>query len=124
MSAAVDGGANVYWSFAGAGPPGWVPIGGTSEATPEFSGIVAIADQAAGHSLGLINPRLYALGDGFGSGIVDITRGNNTVTFTNSNNVTYTVQGYNAVRGYDLASGLGTADGARLVAELAGFGTR
>jgi subtilase family serine protease len=124
MSAADDGGANVYWSFAGAGPPGWVPIGGTSEATPEFSGIVAIADQAAGHSLGLINPRLYALGDGFGSGIVDITRGNNTVTFTNSNNVTYTVQGYNAVRGYDLASGLGTADGARLVAELAGFGTR
>jgi len=119
MSAAVDGGANVYWSFAGAGTPGWSPVGGTSEATPEFSGIVAIADQAAGHPLGLLNPALYSLGDGPGSGIVDITRGNNTVTFTNSNNVTYTVHGYNAVPGYDLASGLGTADGVRLVTELA-----
>ncbi len=28
MSAAVDGGANVYWSFAGAGPPGWTPSAG------------------------------------------------------------------------------------------------
>jgi hypothetical protein len=33
---------------------------------------------------------------------------------------THTVQGFNAVRGYDLASGLGTADGTALVSELAG----
>jgi len=121
LSAAVNGAANVYWSFQGAGTPGWAPIGGTSEATPEFSGIVAIADQAAGHPLGLLNPTLYSLGDQWQSGIVDITRGNNTVTFTNSNGVTYTVQGYDATRGYDLASGLGTVDGARLVGELARF---
>jgi hypothetical protein len=37
-------------------------------------------------------------------------------------NQTFSVQGFNAVRGYDLASGLGTADGARLVGQLAGFG--
>ena len=66
---------------------------------PLFSGIAAIADQAAAHRLGLLNPDLYALGDGPRSGIVDITRGNNTVTFTNSNGRTYTVQGYNAVHG-------------------------
>jgi hypothetical protein len=53
------------------------------------------------------------------TGIADITSGNNTVTFTNSNNVTYTVNGFDAVPGYDMASGLGTADGPRLVAELA-----
>jgi subtilase family serine protease len=124
MSAAVDGGANVFWSFPGAGAPGWNIIGGTSEASPLFSGVVAIADQAAGHDLGLINPALYGRGNGFGSGVVDITQGNNTVTFENPSTDpfpgTHTVQGFNAVRGYDLASGLGTADGAALVSELAG----
>ncbi len=124
MSAAVDGGANVYLGFTaedGSGViPGWYVIGGTSEATPLFSGIVAIADQAGHHLLGSINPTLYAFGDrGPLTGIIDITSGNNTVTFTNSNNTTYTVPGFNAVPGYDMASGLGTPDGPRLVAELA-----
>ncbi|MBV8986986.1 MAG: S53 family peptidase [Solirubrobacterales bacterium] len=130
MSAAANGGASVYMSFAGLTPagPGWYTIGGTSEASPLFSAIVAIGDQAAGHRLGLLNPGLYALGDGPGSGIVDITRGNNTVTFTQTDtaapdyNKTYTVRGYRAVRGYDLASGLGTANGARLVSDLAASG--
>jgi subtilase family serine protease len=124
MSAAVDGGANVYWSFAGAGAPGWNIIGGTSEASPLFSGIVAIADQAARHDLGLLNPALYGRGGGFGSGVVDVTHGNTTVTFENPAGDpypgTHTVQGFDAVRGYDLATGLGTADGTALVAELAG----
>jgi subtilase family serine protease len=125
LSAAVNGGVNVYWSYdsdaAGIGP-GWNIIGGTSEATPLFSGVVAIADQAAHRDLGLLNPRLYALGDGWGSGITDITQGTNTVTFVQpSSGKTITVPGYNATRGYDLASGLGTPDGAQLVAQLAGF---
>ena len=85
---------------------------------------MAIADQAAGHDLGLLNPALYGRGDGSGSGVVDITHGNNTVTFENPSTDpfpgTHTVQGFNAVRGYDLASGLGTADGTALVSELAG----
>jgi hypothetical protein len=34
---------------------------------------------------------------------------------------TFSVQGFNAVAGYDLSSGLGTIDGARFVSELAGF---
>jgi subtilase family serine protease len=118
LSAAVNGGALVYWSFQGAGPPAFYIVGGTSEATPQFAGIVAIADQAAGHDLGLLNPALYAIGSG-GPGIPDITIGNNTVTFT-QNGRTTTVRGYNAVPGYDMASGLGTVDAAKLVAELAG----
>jgi subtilase family serine protease len=115
LSAAVDGGALVYLSFL---PPGFYIIGGTSEASPQFAGIVAIADQAAGHDLGLLNPKLYAIGSG-GAGIPDITIGNNTVTFT-QNGHTYTVRGYDAVGGYDMASGLGTVDAAKLVAALAG----
>jgi hypothetical protein len=79
---------------------------------------VAIADQAAHRDLGLLNPSLYALGSG-SAGIPDITIGNNTVTFT-QNGRTFTVRGYNAGAGYDMASGLGTVDAAKLVAELAG----
>jgi subtilase family serine protease len=126
MSAAVDGGADVYLGFTN-GPqeltPGWYVIGGTSEASPLFSGVVAIADQAAGHRLGLLNPSLYSLGDRPRSGIVDITSGNNTVSFSQGTPPeTFAVDGFEAAPGYDLASGLGTANGARLVGQLAGFG--
>ena len=116
LSAAVNGGALVYTSFKG-DPTGFTVFGGTSESSPLFSGIVAIADQAAGHRLGQLNPKLYALGSG-SAGIPDITSGNNTVSFT-QNGYSYTVTGYTAAHGYDLASGLGTIDGARLVAALA-----
>jgi subtilase family serine protease len=122
MSAAVDGGALVYMSFDPIQPAYYI-IGGTSEASPLFSGVVAIADQAAGHRLGLLNPSLYSLGDRPRSGIVDITSGNNTVSFSQGTPPeTFTVDGFEAAPGYDLASGLGTASGARLVNQLAGFG--
>ncbi len=75
MSAAVSGGALVWSSYSGSG--GWQVIGGTSEATPLLAGVVAIADQYAGRRLGLLNPTLYRLaaGGGTGSGIVDVTHG-------------------------------------------------
>jgi subtilase family serine protease len=122
LSAAVDGGANVYLGFTSPGAgvtPGWYIIGGTSEATPLFSGVVALADRAAHHDLGVLGPALYALGDHrHDSGIADVTAGDNTVTFMNTDNVTYTVQGFDAVHGYDLASGLGTPSAPRFLAAL------
>ncbi len=122
MSAAVNGGALVYMSFRGLPllglKPGWSIIGGTSEATPEFAGVVAVADQIAGHSLGLLNPTLYKLGDGSKSGIKDVTLGNTTVTFT-LNGKKYVVKGFSAVHGYDMATGLGTPDGKVLATQLA-----
>jgi subtilase family serine protease len=122
LNAAVSSAVNIYLSFVPNMPGFWQPIAGTSEASPLFSGIVAVADQAAHHDLGLLNPRLYGLGDGFLSPINDITRGNNTVTWVQpSTGQTITVQGYNATRGYDLASGLGEPNGAALVLALAGF---
>jgi subtilase family serine protease len=111
VSAAVDGSAIVYFDGS------YTIVGGTSEASPLFAGIVAIADQVAGHSLGQLNPALYALGSG-AAGLPDITIGNNTVSFTQGGK-SDTVTGYTAATGYDLASGLGTVDGAKLVAELA-----
>ncbi len=118
LSAAVDGAATIYISYPWADhPAGWYLVGGTSEASPLFSGVVAVADQAAGHDLGLLNPALYRLGSG-APGLPDITIGNNTVTFTRKSGQVVTVQGYQAVPGYDLASGLGTVDGRELVGEL------
>ncbi len=122
MSAAVNGGCWVYMSFAGIAKPGvrnpgWYIFGGTSEATPIFSGIVALADQMAGHRLGDVNPALYKLGalstqPKSSAGLVDITIGNNSFGG---------VTGFNAVTGYDLASGWGTINAAEFVQALARF---
>jgi subtilase family serine protease len=135
MSAAVDGAAVFYYSFCDYGRidpmtkkpplcgPQWHLVGGTSESSPEFAGIVAIANQAAGHQLGWLNPKLYAL-KGAASGIVDVTSGNNTYVFCSAScgtpaEVDTTVPGFNAVAGYDMASGVGTVDAAKFVAALA-----
>jgi subtilase family serine protease len=118
MSGACDGAAVMYQSFPGGGPPGFYIVCGTSEATPLFSGIVAIADQYAGHDLGVINPALYEMSAAGAPGIVDVTSGNNTVTFTQGGTV-HTVVGFHALPGYDLASGVGTVNAALFVPELA-----
>ncbi len=118
MSAAVDGSALVFLDAdAAQGPAGYYLIGGTSEASPEFAGIVAIADQVAGHGLGLINPALYRMEAAHDPGIVDVTSGTNTVTFPQNGSV-HTVQGWDDVKGYDLANGVGTIDAAQFVPEL------
>jgi len=118
MSAAVNGAAIVYLNAnAAQGPGGFYLIGGTSEASPEFSGIIAIADQMAGHGLGLINPALYSMEAAGDPGIVDVTNGTNTVTFP-QNGATHTVRGWSAVSGYDLSSGVGTVNAALFIPEL------
>ena len=117
MSAAVNGAALVYLSAQVAGTAGFYLIGGTSEASPEFSGIIAIADQMAGHGLGLINPALYSMEAAGDPGIVDVTNGNNTVMAVQGG-ATHTIHGFAAVDGYDLASGVGTVNAALFVPEL------
>jgi subtilase family serine protease len=117
MNAAVDGGVWVYYTFVTPTSP-WHIFGGTSAATPEFSGIIAMADQVAGQGLGVINDTLY--NTPYGGGIVDVTEGNNDIgPFTNRDNITYHVPGFDATPGYDLASGLGTVYPPRLVPALA-----
>jgi subtilase family serine protease len=117
MSGACDGAVDAYQSFAGQAA-GWYPSCGTSEATPEFAGIVALADQVAGHPLGVINPYLYQLSARRAPGIVDVTSGNNTVSFRQGGAL-HTVRGYQAQPGYDLTSGVGTVDAFWFVKELA-----
>ena len=108
-SAAVDGAAILYYSFQPS-RVGWHLVGGTSEAAPIFSGVVALAGQLAHHSLGLINPALYTLYALHAPGIVDVTKGDNSFAG---------VTGYPATPGYDLATGIGTFDAAKFVPALA-----
>jgi subtilase family serine protease len=115
MSAAVDGACWVYYSFIRPTSP-WHLFGGTSEATPIFSGIVALADQMAGHRIGDINGALYLLGAAsqlrhpLRTGLVDVTSGDNSFAG---------VTGFPAGPGYDLSSGWGTIDAATFVPTLA-----
>jgi subtilase family serine protease len=120
MSGACNGAVDVYSSYT---TKGWSLACGTSEATPEFAAIVAIADQIAGHSLGVINGALYKMYAQHAAGIVDVTSGNNTVAFyPKGGRSPVTVKGYSAGNGYDLATGIGTLDALPFAYELAGKG--
>ncbi len=115
MSASCSHPVDVFQSFSG---HGWQIICGTSEATPLFAGVIALADQVAGHWLGSINADLYKMAAAAKSGIVDVTKGNNTVRFQQGGKA-YTVRGWDAAAGYDLASGLGTVNADVFVRRLA-----
>ena len=117
MSASCNGSVVIYLSPGGV-PAGYNIVCGTSEATPEFAGIVALTAQVAGHPLGLINPLLYKMLAAHDPGLVDVTSGNNTVAFTQGGK-RHTVTGFAAGPGYDLASGVGTLNAPDFVPELA-----
>jgi subtilase family serine protease len=94
---------------------GWYDIGGTSLSSPEWAGLVAIADQIHGSNLGPINQRLYDLAANpgtYASDYFDITTGNNTADPT--------VAGFPATTGWDPVTGLGTPNAAALLPALAG----
>jgi subtilase family serine protease len=99
----------VYASFEG----GWFVVGGTSCSSPQFAGLVAIADQIAGHGLGLINPTLYSLASGpnYSTYFYDVYTGNNQADPS--------IPGYPATAGWDPVTGLGTPNAATLVPALA-----
>ena len=99
----------IYLSFFGPSAAGYYSIGGTSEGSPDWAGLVADLDQMARHPIGLLNPYLYALGAA-GIGYHDITVG------TNSDNG---VAGYSATPGWDPASGWGTPNIGKLLTDIA-----
>jgi subtilase family serine protease len=86
-------------------------FGGTSAGSPQWAGIIALADQKAGHRLGAINKTLYhiAKSKSYGSAFHDVTRGDNSAPG---------IPGFPAGTGWDAATGLGTPDAAQLIALL------
>jgi hypothetical protein len=96
-------------------------LSGTSFAAPRWAGFMALINQQAvangaapNGGLGFINPSIYAIGTGadYGSDFHDITTGNNITSILKG--------GYNAVPGYDLVTGWGSANGQNLIDALAG----
>ena len=129
MSAAVNGAVDFY-DTTDPGVGGWGIVGGTSEASPLFSGIVALADQVAGHTLGDLNPALYALAAGGARNvIVPISAGSNSYTFCIAGDLSnsscaassdlVTVPGFSANGSYNDATGWGTVNAASFVPALA-----
>ena len=88
---------------------------GTSQASPAFAGILALATQLRGADLGTVNPALAAIGPrGTAAGIIDVRAG-----YADS---AYGVTGFSTAAGYDIASGWGTiyapASAPALVAQI------
>ncbi len=121
---AYTGGINfgVLASFSIEG--GFFVFGGTSVGSPNWAGLVALADQLAGHRLGFINASLYRIGENkvlADSSFHDITVGNNTVTESDANGNPVNVQGFNALQNWDATTGLGTPKANALIPLLVAF---
>ena len=93
----------------------WSLTGGTSASTPLWAGMIAVADQVAGHPLGFINPGIYKLATSSSSAqdFRDITVGNNTVDVNGT-----PVPGYPAVQGWDAVTGWGAPNAQKLLPDL------
>ena len=86
---------------------------GTSAAAPLFAGMVADLDQAAGRSLGFLNPMLYSVASSDPGAFHDIVSGCSVVR--NGSGVS---AGYCAGSGWDFVTGLGSIDASRLAKDI------
>ncbi len=92
---------------------GWYVVGGTSSGSPQWAGLVAIADQINGGPLGWINPALYQIAADpahYAADFYDVTTGYNQTDPS--------IPGYDATRGWDPVTGLGTPNAASLLPDL------
>lgn len=92
--------------------------GGTSTSAPIWAGLIALADQYAGRSLGFVNPALYRIARTalYHQAFHDITTGTNTVSFPPKQ-----ITGYRAAPGWDPVTGLGSPNAQVLVPLLARY---
>jgi subtilase family serine protease len=91
---------------------GWYVVGGTSSGSPQWAGLMALADQIARRDLGYINPALYQIASHpaqYASDFFDVTVGNNQTT---------SIPGYSASPGWDAVTGLGSPNVANLIPDL------
>jgi subtilase family serine protease len=107
----------IYWNGSGgaSGPAGWQVVGGTSGAAPAWAALIALANASStcnGTPIGFANPALYNAADSnYAGDFNDVTSGNNDMLGTNGGR-------FAAGGGYDMATGLGSPNGAELAAGL------
>lgn len=77
-------------------------IGGTSAVAPLWAGLIALINESLNQPVGFLNPLLYS--PNVENSLNDISQGDNG--------------GYNAAPGWDPCTGLGSPDGAKLLAVL------
>ena len=109
---------------AGVSGPAFFVFGGTSAGSPQWAGLIALADQSAGHRLGFINEAIYKIGRTPGQAkkvFHDTTVGNNTVVEFDASNNPVNVQGFNALTGWDATTGWGTPNAGELIPALIRF---
>jgi subtilase family serine protease len=120
-NAAGDGGVWVYDSTTG----GWSGGAGTSAATPQIAGLVALANQMRAclgkGPIGHLAPKLYQLPAWDFNDIVPQTfgLGANAVTLEDNLRYGYSVPGLPTTPGYDLTTGLGSPKAYGFVYDLA-----
>jgi subtilase family serine protease len=113
----VDGGVLTYWGVP-FGPGNAFIFGGTSAGSPQWAGLVALADQLGHNRVGQINATLYGIARSprlYSLAFHDITTGNNS--FLNVDSTTIT--GYQTGSRWDPVTGLGTPKANVLVPFLA-----
>ena len=96
-------------------------VGGTSVATPEFAGMMALLEQKIQERVGNANPTIYSLANSAYATSVfhDITSGTNAEPCTAGTTgcVSGGTIGYTATTGYDQTSGWGSVDAYNLVSD-------
>ena len=106
--------------FANGGNPVMQTGIGTNEGVGLWAGLVALADQYAGHDLGPVGPAVFRIAQStsYQAAFHDITSGDNTYVVTGK-----PVEGYQAGPGWDPVTGWGTPVASVLVPLLARYGT-
>jgi len=94
-------------------------VSGTSAASPAFSGIVSMLNDASimktGKPLGFLNPLLYQMAATQEGSFTDITEGDNRCTESGCSPF---CKGFNAFKGWDPVTGLGTPYYPKMAAAL------
>ena len=145
LNAAINGGVDVYTSYgdpgAKAADPKWQSFGGTSCASPETAGIIALAAQKASEELGKpvgfgdLNSLIYSLDDDDFHDVRSHTFGATHQVGIDNNSLYFSatalkalgpakipptaVAGFATTHGYDLASGRGSPKAVKFVLDLA-----
>src|SRR5262249_18606093 len=107
-------------NVCGAGASVFFRVGGTSAGSPQWAGLIGLADQMAGGRVGDGKKTIYHLAKGVSPSAYfhDITTGNNGLILVRPGTGT-PIEGFRAVSGNDLGTGWGSAIASELVPAIA-----